>query len=107
MEVSDSSGIIWSIYLEILSIPEMEKDIETAIDLFFIDDCMGSLLGEDIEYAENVLGDNYVFEANDAYDSYIYDTKDSSIKVILDFFNEQDSKCTRIMVYFFDQLPSQ
>ncbi|MBN2892663.1 MAG: hypothetical protein JXL97_12415 [Bacteroidales bacterium] len=105
VEAAEKDGKIWTVYMEILSIDYMYSDIETAIDLLHIDDCVGSLLGEDIDYAEKVLGKNYSYEAKSSYDSYIYDDEDFSIEVVLDYYYEQYTKCTRIMVYFFDQLP--
>ncbi len=107
VEASNIDGKIWTVYVEILSIDNMYKDIETALELFGIEKCQGSLLGEDITYAEKVMGKNYYYEKKDSYDSYIYDAEDFSIEIVLDYYYEQDTKCTRIMVYFFDQLPEE
>lgn len=107
VEASESDKKILTVYIEILSIDEMQNDIKTAITLLNIDECVGSLLGKDIYYADAVLGDNYSYEDKETYDSYTYDIEDSSIEVVLDYYHDQDSDCGGIMVYFFDQLPDE
>lgn len=106
VEVCDSDKKIWTVYVEILSY-DMESDVKTATTLLNMDECVSSLLGKDIYYAEAVLGDNYSYEDKETYDSYIYDDDDFTIEVVLDYYYEQDTDCGRIMVYFFDQLPEE
>ncbi len=107
LEVHKGDQKIWTVYMEILSIDNMYNDIETAIDVLNIEKCIGKLLGQDITYAHSVMGKDYYYEDKGDFKSYIYDAEDFSIEVVLDYYVEQYSKCTRIMVYFFEQLPDE
>jgi hypothetical protein len=106
IEVAEKDKKIWTVYFEILTLGDkMQSDIDKAGSIFKLSKCVASLVGQGKDYAKSVMPTEFTNEAKTYYETFIWDVEDFSIEVVLDFYYEQSYKCTRIMVYFFDQLP--
>ncbi len=103
-EISAIDKKIWSIGIEALSVKNYEKDIAEIINLYKMEECKGYLLGKEKDIVEKIIGKD--FSKTDEQDCFTYDYYFSDeVQVSLSFYEEQDYKCTQIVVFFMEQIP--